>query len=312
MAKAPQSQPAPPPLLAYRGSVNAWECDENDHLNIRFFVQKAWQCAGALAAAIALPHAFQRNAAATLVPRDIHIRFLREARNADALSGYAGVLAISETAARILVELRHADGAPAAALTLAVEHVAVRTQEPFAWSRRAHAALEALQCAPPPHAAARGIDAERAPGPASLEAADRFGAALIGAGAFGAEECDVFGRMRPEIAIGRISDSIPNLLRPRMLAAIGPDVGVVAVEYRLAFRAWPAAGDLFHIRSATAAFDGKARLMTHWLLDPVSGAPWVTAQGVGLLFDRAARKAIALDRTQADAARGVFAPEMAL
>ncbi|GIS19885.1 MAG: hypothetical protein CM15mP120_18010 [Pseudomonadota bacterium] len=30
-------------LLSYRGSVNRWECDENDHLNVRFCEQKLWQ-----------------------------------------------------------------------------------------------------------------------------------------------------------------------------------------------------------------------------------------------------------------------------
>lgn len=35
--------------LYFRGSVNRWECDENDHLNVRFFVEKHWQslCAAA-------------------------------------------------------------------------------------------------------------------------------------------------------------------------------------------------------------------------------------------------------------------------
>ncbi len=29
--------------LTYRGSVNRWECDENDHLNVRFCEEKLWQ-----------------------------------------------------------------------------------------------------------------------------------------------------------------------------------------------------------------------------------------------------------------------------
>ena len=29
--------------LTYRGSVNRWECDENDHLNVRFCEQKLYQ-----------------------------------------------------------------------------------------------------------------------------------------------------------------------------------------------------------------------------------------------------------------------------
>ena len=29
--------------LCLQTSVNRWECDENDHLNVRFFVRMAWE-----------------------------------------------------------------------------------------------------------------------------------------------------------------------------------------------------------------------------------------------------------------------------
>ena len=28
-------------LETYRGVCNAWECDENGHMNVRFYVQRA-------------------------------------------------------------------------------------------------------------------------------------------------------------------------------------------------------------------------------------------------------------------------------
>ena len=30
-------------MLTYRGSVNRWECDENDHMNVRYCVEKLYE-----------------------------------------------------------------------------------------------------------------------------------------------------------------------------------------------------------------------------------------------------------------------------
>ena len=48
----------------YRGCVNAWECDENDHLNVRFYLSKANQGLPFALEAIGMPPSvLQRNAA---------------------------------------------------------------------------------------------------------------------------------------------------------------------------------------------------------------------------------------------------------
>ena len=74
--------------LTYRGSVNRWECDENDHLNVRFCEQKLYQtllsgllehqCLSAEDLAH-LPNLIRRQ----------HIRFQAESRLAAPLGGYS-------------------------------------------------------------------------------------------------------------------------------------------------------------------------------------------------------------------------------
>jgi acyl-CoA thioester hydrolase len=77
------STPAPAtdlPLDLYRGSVNAWECDENLHMNVRFFASRAMEGLAFLAAAIGMPRAFQEKASSTLLVRDMRAFSRRRTR----------------------------------------------------------------------------------------------------------------------------------------------------------------------------------------------------------------------------------------
>jgi acyl-CoA thioester hydrolase len=63
----------------WRGGVNTWECDEMGHMNVRFYVVKAVEGLATLAALIGMPDAFRSDATSTLLVREQHIRFLKEA-----------------------------------------------------------------------------------------------------------------------------------------------------------------------------------------------------------------------------------------
>lgn len=289
------------PLTVWRGCVNAWECDEMRHMNVRFYVAKWAEAMGATAAAIALPHAFRDNAASTLLPEEQHIRFHAEAREGAPLSMTARVLDIGETSARFLHELLHADGRPAATFVTRVRHADASHGHAFAWSRRSRERLEALRGALTDAAAARSIDLERTPADASRAAAETFGLPTIGLGMVTAVETGAFGRARPETFIGRISDSVPNLLsqwREETAKAAGAadgvakEPGAAVVEFRLLYRAWPRMGDLFEVRSGITEVASKTQRLVHWVVDPVSGAPWFTGEAVVLSFDLKTRKAI--------------------
>ena len=77
-------------LPSYRGSVNAWECDENDHLNVRFFLAKVDQGLPFTLDALGLRAAMQEQKARPRI-RAQHVRFLREARLATPLTAWAGL-----------------------------------------------------------------------------------------------------------------------------------------------------------------------------------------------------------------------------
>jgi acyl-CoA thioester hydrolase len=288
-------------LEVWRGGVNTWECDEMGHLNVRFYVARAMEGLVGLASALGLVGAFHRNAEATLQVTDQHIRFMREARPRAALHMMGGLLDMTETEARFLQLLIHSGtGEVAASFQTTVAHVTARDLRPFAWSARSRDLAEGVRLQTPPGVGPRSLDLAPSQGRASLVEARRLDLIPLGSGAIGAADCDVFGRMRPEFLIGRISDGIPALG-----AALGPRNGLdspaparmggAVLEYRIAYLAWPLAGDRFEVRSGLVGVDERTTRYVHWMLDPDSGRAWGSALAVAVGLDLDARKIVPLD-----------------
>jgi acyl-CoA thioester hydrolase len=295
------------PLELYRGSVNTWECDENFHMNVRFFASRAMEGLAHLAAAMGIPGAFKARALSTLVPVDMHVRFLKEALHGAPLSMRGGLVSIGEDEAVVYQELMHGDGAPAATFTTRIAHMDPHEGRRFPWSDRTRARATAFMCMPPAHGLPRSIDMGVAPSDPTTAFADSIGAQIVGRLAVTPDHCDAFGRMRMELFLGRVSDAVPNMLagwRMEMakIAAKADGVAKVAggavLEYRIAPRRWPRAGDLLEVRSGVAEVGEKTNRIMHWMFDPVSGEAWCTAEAVAVTFDLATRKTIAIPEAQ--------------
>ena len=71
-------------LSCYLGSVNRWECDENDHLNVRFYAQKINQSVATFLHETLGPN--------TLTITRQHLRFVQEARIATPLRVDCGLV----------------------------------------------------------------------------------------------------------------------------------------------------------------------------------------------------------------------------
>jgi acyl-CoA thioester hydrolase len=288
-------------LEVWRGAVNTWECDQMGHMNVRFYVAHAMEGLAGLAAALGLPGAFRANAEATLLVKDHHIRFLREARAGAPLYLVTGVVEMGESEARLIQLLVHAgSGELAASFQTLVVHATSREERAFPWSDRTRALAAALVMEVPERAAPRSLTLEASAGGASLAEAERLDLIHLAKGAFTAQDCDVFGRVGVEHIIGRVSDGVPTLG-----AALGggprrEGVGGAVLEYRLAYAERPRAGDRYDVRSGLMSFDDRSQRVAHWVLDPETGAPWATGEAVAVSLDLAARKIIPL----ADEAKG--------
>jgi acyl-CoA thioester hydrolase len=284
----------------WKGSANTWDCDEMGHMNVRFYVRMAFEGIGVLAGQCHLSHAFKPESPSTLIPLEQHIRFMREVHPGRPLSMKGCLLEVSETGAILYQELVHADGVPAASFRTRLAHVGSDSLKPFAWSDRSLQALTALMGEAPDATAPRGLDMSKAaasPETVTREHAMDEGVKVIGLGMVPPGDCDAFGRMHPHMFIGRVSDSVPNLLydwRKKIAASVpGSEMGAAVLENRIIYRAWPKAGDLFEIRTAMANAQEKTHSLVHWMLDPVSGKPWMTSEVVAVTFDLKSRKAMA-------------------
>lgn len=316
-------QAASPALVPlYAGSVNTWECDEMGHMNVRFYVARAQEGLGLLALKLGMVDAFSRQARATLVPLDQHIRFLKEVRPGQPLRMVGAVTAMDQHEAWIFQELRHGDGTPAATFHTKVAHVEGATLRPFAWSQRTLEAANAMLMPLPAHGRPRSIVMDVVPTPnPTLAAAQSYGAHAIGAGIVTADQTDAFGRMRPELFIGRISDAVPNLLagwREAVAAAASAEdgrrrtAGAAVLEYRLRYREWPRVGAAIAVHSGVLALEGKAHRLAHWLLDPATGTAWGTSEAVAITFDLETRKAIQPGPAEQKALEALMAPGMSV
>jgi len=306
-------------IEVWRGGVNTWECDEMGHLNVRFYVARAMEGLVGLAAGLGLDGAFRPMAAATMTVKDQHIRFLREARARAQLHMTAGVIEMGEDDARLLQLLIHSNtGEVAASFQTVVAHVTTRDERRFAWSDATRLRAEALKVTVPAAVAPRSLSLAPVTSQASLARAENMRLIRLGGGALGPQDCDIFGRMRTELFIGRVSDGIPGLigaLRETVAATAlerPAHVGGAVLEYRLLHHAWPRAGDRFDIRSGLAGVDDRTQRVVHWMLDPASGRPWASAEAVAVSLDLDTRKIIPISDEAQASLRERIVPELSL
>jgi acyl-CoA thioester hydrolase len=283
-------------LEVWRGGVNTWECDAMGHMNVRFYVSRATEGLVGLAGALGLGGAFRERANATLFVKDHHIRFLREARAGTPLHMVAGVLEMGECEARFLQLLIHSTTGELAA---SFQTVVSQEERAFPWSKSTRLSADALAIEVPESAAPRSLDLAPSDCAAGLAAADSLDLLRLGTGAIGSADCDVFGWMRPEVMVGRVSDGVPGLISI-LRAGSGEaseraaGIGGAVLEYRIAYLARPRAGDRYVIRSGMVAVGDKTQTYIHWILDPDSGRAWASVQAVAISLDLGARKIVPL------------------
>lgn len=290
-----------PGVEIWRGGVNTWDCDEMGHMNVRHYVVRAQEGLIGIAAELGLANAFSPHANATLLVREHHIRFLREAHAGAPLHMLGGVIEMGETDARILQLLVHpASGELAATFQTTVVHATPREGQPFPWPSIARERAETLKVEVPEKARARGLDLSPFTPIASLARADALGLTRIGLGGLLPSDCDVFGRMRAEQFIGRVSDGIGAFIHPFRDVVVQhaeqkpARTGGAVLEYRLAYLAWPRVGDRVDLRSGLIGTDARTMRVAHWMLDPATGQPWATSEAVAITFDLDARKVVAV------------------
>lgn len=267
----------------YWGSVNQWECDENDHLNVRFYAHKINQAIQILAASLGAA------SPAAVLPRvrAQHIRFLRESRVATPLRVDCGVVRRDAQFVLLLSLMHHNVSGEVLASFLT-------TIDAAGWPS---AGAQPAATEVPDFAQPRGIVPGALPPPQSREAALQAGYRVVGRGIIEHEECDQAGVLLPHVYIGRISDGMPNLWAfvnadEERAAREQGSLGGAALEQRLAVLQPLRAGAVFTQLSGVRAMGSKTQNMSHLIYDEDSGCFAATAEAVGVAMDLTTRKAV--------------------
>ena len=282
----------------WKGNANAWECDELGHLNVRYYLANAMQAIGTLADRLGLSEIFTRRATATLLVETIHIRFLAEARPGAPLAIEGGVSDWDEAGVEVLLIMRHAARDKiAATFRIRLSHIAPHTGRPFPWPKRLEGMLDTLRVDIPDIAQPRGLHLdEPAREEVSLTKADELGMQFTGLGRFSKSDTDLFDRMLPELTLGKVSDSAIHFSQgfPRLWQAHQGDdpvrIGNALLECHIRIHSYAQTGQGFVMRSGLKAANEKVRNLVHWILNPVTGEPLWTIEGVSCDMDLDARK----------------------
>ena len=275
--------------LVYRSSVNRWECDENDHLNVRFYVAKHVET---LRAGLNLA-GYQVDEGVSVQMQ--HLRFLQESRLAAPISGYVAILPEASGLAMfgpgdrgfVLTELRHS-------LTEEVLCTCVHRVD------KALVAESPLPQMPilPDHASPRGVVGTALPVP-DTNPADLLhkGFSLIGAGIIGAGEVDRFDRLNMHHYMGRLSDSMPHLWAKLFAGEESSgaiEEGGAVLEYQLQYHSPLNLGDRFAVYSGLSQTGTKVQQFMHLIYNENNACVATSAHACGVRMNLQTRKAITL------------------
>lgn len=277
-----------------RSSVQTWECDQMGHMNVQFYVAKADEGLGAMAAALGLSPRALGNDRALLIPREQHIRFQRELRPGAPFVIRGGVLAAKSEGLILYQEMQNVvTQAVAATFVTRVEWADAMVHGGLPLPVAAVAKSAPLLMDLPGHGQPRGLDMAPARPAPTLKEAESLGLITTLRGAVLREHCDAHGHMMTRHYMGRLSDSIPNLLaQTRGEDRSTSGTGGAALEYRFVYRASAREGDLIVIKSGLKSVSSKTYVWCHWIFDGETGDCFATAEAVAIAMDLTTRKAI--------------------
>lgn len=273
--------------LCYRGSVNRWECDENDHLNVRFFVARHMQC---LEAGIGQLGQSMSNMAGQVDVQ--HIRFLAEARIATPLSGYFGLF-VSGGEVLVVTKLRQSFSQVLLCSCVHRLRPDISEQMLRLMAGKSNFFLDAL----PDNTGSRGVADEDSPyASLTLEEAGAFGFREIGKGVVQPSEVNAEGVSLRETIMGRISDAMPHLwgILDEGGGLLAPDEGGAVLEYRLHYHTPLQVGDILQVMSGIRTAGEKVQKFVHLLYNASDDRLAVSAEATGVRLDLVARKAKSL------------------
>ena len=298
--ECPASLPVLDPL--WRGSVRRWECDENDHLNVRFHFAAVTE-----ALAFLFRTRWQRPAPRVLRQ---HARFVAEALLAAPLLARGALVTASDATVTVYVELVNPiDGTLHSTFTCELDSAPIS----LGVDPKLLPGLDVL----PAHGARRGLTTPiRRVNLPTLATSETLPMVEIGRGVFDDAECTA-GQVSPMACVGRISDGILALIAhvhggDTLASRQTGRIGGAVVEYELVYPRAIAAGTTFIARSGIAALEGRIQRFCHWLFDAQTGEMLCGSNAIAVALDLQTRRAADFSAEQRANIEQRCAPDLAL
>lgn len=279
------------PFDTYRGTVEAWECDSNGHMNVQFYMARYSQASSHLAHAVGLSPATIRERGLGVVALESRLRYRRELFAGDIIAVTSAVTEVGGSTLKSVDTLRNAangEGAAVAEHVVACFDLGARRIRP--WPAEVQTLARELIVAEPP----AGV----APLPALVDAAPPAGQPFeTHRGAVESWECDYLGHLNSRFYIARVSAAAAfmtdriGLPREALEAA---RLGITVLEHHVAFKQELRAGDTVVIRSGFRGLTNRSLRFRHCLSNAATGATAAIIEVVACLLDLERRKAIAL------------------
>lgn len=301
------------PFVTHRSVVNAWECDQMEHMNVQFYGDRFSAAEVHLFASLGLSPRLLAEHRWALRPMIDRIQFKRELRTGAGLLVDSAVVGRAQAAVRAFHRLRHSEGGGDAATLDCVYRLIDRdTGSMLAPPDAVTGRIDGARLEP----ASFGLpdDAESSWGSAgvSLARADALGLVETYRGVVRETDC-LDGSISRRSLIHRMSDAAGHLGiydARNDEAWAGKRVGSAAVDYRLDYLRPVPPGTLIALRSGFTGFEEKTLRFGHWLIDCETGEALARMAVIALFFDLDARKALPLPANLRTRLQTMLVPEV--
>ena len=281
-----------------------------------FYFDKFEQARAGLVIRLGLTDAFTPGAHSTVRARDLHIKYLAEARPGSPLRIESALLSVEpDGTARVGHVMYHRDGRMAATLNEVVEHVYLPDDRVFRWPSRLLERAAAHTDQMPAPARPRNLSLEWPLPARSTDDLAKVGVAPIGGGMFRPDDATAAGHIPASRLFRRITTSLgwydggwPEFSDDAYAASGG---SAVVLEIRVRLPHLARVGTAYTIAPAVVGADGYTRTIMHNVLDAVSGDSLLTGYAAGGLFDLNTRKLTKPDAAGLKALRSVAVAALA-
>ena len=269
-------------MLTYRGSVNRWECDENDHMNVRYCVEKLYETffAGLI---MTNNYGALENKDSYRGIKRVHIRFQNEARLSAPLSGHFHGLSSSSSAGDFNCLAYLQDGSSGKLFC----SMLLQLTDPLDCSEETILSIEEM-----PEVRPRGLIDTFPISNLAMSEAEGAGFVVSGRGLVRSDDCDDAGNMKVPAYMGKASDSVPNLWTHLMGdEQVSDSEGGAVAEFKKTFHGVFKEGDVFTVMSGLLEARGKIQRFAHLFFRQGDGRLIMSAEAISVRFNLLTRKA---------------------